>query len=410
MSTVQLVAIKHVEDLTKIGSRPLGSKKNQASADYVQNVFKASGLEVERQEFPCPVWENLETRLGFDGQRYVVAANMFSPACHVVASAVPVGNLVELEQAELAGRIALLYGDLTGGYGYSARRGYYFPERDRRVYEILEQKRPAALITIQPQTGSLQRLMSDWEFSIPSATVPAEVGLLLRRRNDDRIELKIDSHTIPAHFCNVSATKKGERQEKIVIFGDYDVDGATASALLCRYLRHCELDPIVHIPDRIFEGYGPNVDAIRSFTERGVSLLITVDCGTTSLEALAEAKKLGLSTLVIDHHQADVELPAAAAIVNPNRADDLSGLGHLAAVGGEGVGQHIVGVERLGVDQRISAFNRYRHEERIAGGCLLQAEGGRSQAAGVCAGQGQRRGLGLARTSSARPGSETRLA
>ena len=123
------------------------------------------------------------------------------------------------------------------------------------------------------------------------------------------------------------------RGESVVIFGDYDVDGATASALLCRYLRHCGLDPIVHIPDRIFEGYGPNVDAIRSFAERGMTLLVTVDCGTTSLEALAEAKQLGLETVVIDHHQADEELPPAKAIVNPNRADDLSGLSHLAAVG-----------------------------------------------------------------------------
>ncbi len=123
------------------------------------------------------------------------------------------------------------------------------------------------------------------------------------------------------------------RGESVAIFGDYDVDGATASALLCRYLRHCGLDPIVHIPDRIFEGYGPNVDAIRDFAARGVKLLITVDCGTTSLEALGEAKKLGLDTVVIDHHQADEELPPATAIVNPNRVDDLSGLGHLAAVG-----------------------------------------------------------------------------
>jgi single-stranded-DNA-specific exonuclease len=123
------------------------------------------------------------------------------------------------------------------------------------------------------------------------------------------------------------------REEKVAIFGDYDVDGATASALLCRYLRHCGLDPLVHIPDRIFEGYGPNVDAIRGFAEKGTKLLVTVDCGTTSLEPLAEAAKLGLDTVVIDHHQADEELPAAAAIVNPNRADDLSGLGHLAAVG-----------------------------------------------------------------------------
>jgi single-stranded-DNA-specific exonuclease len=124
-----------------------------------------------------------------------------------------------------------------------------------------------------------------------------------------------------------------EREESVAIFGDYDVDGATASALLAGYLRHCGLDPVVHIPDRIFEGYGPNVDAVRSFAERGVKLLITVDCGTTSLEPLAEAKKLGLDTVVIDHHQADEELPQALAIVNPNRADDLSGLGHLAAVG-----------------------------------------------------------------------------
>jgi single-stranded-DNA-specific exonuclease len=121
--------------------------------------------------------------------------------------------------------------------------------------------------------------------------------------------------------------------ESVAIFGDYDVDGATAAALLCRYLRHCGLDPIVHIPDRIFEGYGPNVDAIRSFAERGVKLLVTVDCGTTSQAPLVEAKKLGLDVVVVDHHQADEALPPASAIVNPNRADDLSGLGHLAAVG-----------------------------------------------------------------------------
>ncbi|MFZ0068079.1 MAG: single-stranded-DNA-specific exonuclease RecJ [Pseudolabrys sp.] len=123
------------------------------------------------------------------------------------------------------------------------------------------------------------------------------------------------------------------RSESVAIFGDYDVDGATASALLGRYLRHCGLDPIIHIPDRIFEGYGPNVDAIRSFAERGAKLLITVDCGVTSIEPLAEARRLGLDAVVIDHHQADEKLPEAVAIVDPNRADDLSGLGHLAAVG-----------------------------------------------------------------------------
>jgi single-stranded-DNA-specific exonuclease len=124
-----------------------------------------------------------------------------------------------------------------------------------------------------------------------------------------------------------------QRGETVAIFGDYDVDGATAAATLARFLRHAGLTPIIHIPDRIFEGYGPNVEAIRALAGRGATLLVTVDCGTTSHEPLAEARRLGLETIVIDHHLADEALPDALAVVNPNRLDDLSTLGHLAAVG-----------------------------------------------------------------------------
>jgi single-stranded-DNA-specific exonuclease len=123
------------------------------------------------------------------------------------------------------------------------------------------------------------------------------------------------------------------RGEKVAIFGDYDVDGATSAALLAWHLRHCGLDPLIHIPDRIFEGYGPNTEAVRMLAGKGATLLVTVDCGTTSFEPLAEAKKLGLSVVVIDHHQSGEQLPEVDALVNPNRPDDLSGLGHLAAVG-----------------------------------------------------------------------------
>jgi single-stranded-DNA-specific exonuclease len=124
-----------------------------------------------------------------------------------------------------------------------------------------------------------------------------------------------------------------QRGETIAIFGDYDVDGATSSALLARFLRHAGSDPLIHIPDRLFEGYGPNVEAVRALAGRGAVLLVTVDCGTTSIEPLAQARALGVDVVVIDHHQADEALPPAVAIVNPNRRDDLSGLGHLAAVG-----------------------------------------------------------------------------
>jgi single-stranded-DNA-specific exonuclease len=123
------------------------------------------------------------------------------------------------------------------------------------------------------------------------------------------------------------------RGEKVAIFGDYDVDGATSAALLAWHLRHCGLDPLIHIPDRIFEGYGPNTEAVRALAGKGATLLVTVDCGTTSLEPLADAKRLGMSVVVIDHHQCGETLPEVDALVNPNRLDDLSGLGYLAAVG-----------------------------------------------------------------------------
>jgi single-stranded-DNA-specific exonuclease len=124
-----------------------------------------------------------------------------------------------------------------------------------------------------------------------------------------------------------------ERQETVAIFGDYDVDGACSSALLAGYLRSCGVPYLIHIPDRITEGYGPNVDAIRALKEQGAGLLVTVDCGTASLGPLAEAARLGLDAVVLDHHQAPETLPEAKALVNPNRQDDLSGLGHLCAAG-----------------------------------------------------------------------------
>ena len=122
-------------------------------------------------------------------------------------------------------------------------------------------------------------------------------------------------------------------RERIAIFGDYDVDGASSAALLARFFRHQGRDAIVYIPDRLFEGYGPNVEALRTLAGQGARLVVTVDCGSTSFEALAEARTLGVDVVVIDHHELGAERPPAVAMVNPNRQDDLSGLGHLAAVG-----------------------------------------------------------------------------
>ena len=123
------------------------------------------------------------------------------------------------------------------------------------------------------------------------------------------------------------------RQESVAIFGDYDVDGATSAALLSGVLSALGAPPRIYIPDRIFEGYGPNPEAIDNLIDGGASLIVCVDCGSASCEALERAQARGVDVIVIDHHQVGRELPPAVAIVNPNRSDDTSGQGHLAAVG-----------------------------------------------------------------------------
>ncbi|TIW42805.1 MAG: single-stranded-DNA-specific exonuclease RecJ, partial [Mesorhizobium sp.] len=121
--------------------------------------------------------------------------------------------------------------------------------------------------------------------------------------------------------------------ERVAIFGDYDVDGAASSALLKRFLTHFSVPAEIYIPDRIFEGYGPNPEAMCELVSRGATLIVTVDCGTNSAVSIDAAKAAGADVLVLDHHQLGGPLPAAEAVVNPNREDDLSGQGHLCAAG-----------------------------------------------------------------------------
>ena len=136
--------------------------------------------------------------------------------------------------------------------------------------------------------------------------------------------------------CEKAARRLAEairRGENVAIFGDYDVDGAASSALMYRFLAHFGVKAEIYIPDRIFEGYGPNAGAINQLIDNGAQLIVTVDCGSTSHEALDAAKARDIDVVVIDHHQVTHALPHCHALVNPNREDDLSGQGHLCAAG-----------------------------------------------------------------------------
>jgi single-stranded-DNA-specific exonuclease len=125
-----------------------------------------------------------------------------------------------------------------------------------------------------------------------------------------------------------------EARRQVVVFADYDVDGASSAALIVRWFRALGLELAIYVPDRITEGYGPSPAVFRRLQDEGAELVVTVDCGAAAHDALACAVEISLTVVVIDHHlMRPGEIPPVAALVNPNRPDCVSGLGHLAAAG-----------------------------------------------------------------------------
>jgi single-stranded-DNA-specific exonuclease len=125
-----------------------------------------------------------------------------------------------------------------------------------------------------------------------------------------------------------------ERRRPMVVFADYDVDGASSAAQLVRWYRAMGHDLPIFVPDRIVDGYGPSPAIMRRLKDQGAELVITVDCGAAAHDALQCAADIGLEVVVVDHHlMRGDEIPKVAALVNPNRPDCGSGQGHLAAAG-----------------------------------------------------------------------------
>jgi len=167
--------------------------------------------------------------------------------------------------------------------------------------------------------------------------------LSIRKIKKDEIKFFLDpsiKHILPNPFILKDMDKAIERtiaavlnKEKIGIFGDYDVDGATSTAILGQYFKSLNIEYEIYIPDRKSEGFGPNEKAFLQFINLGVNLIFTVDCGTLSFEPMIFAQEKKIDVIIIDHHQSEIKLPNAHAIVNPNRFDDRSELNYLCAAG-----------------------------------------------------------------------------
>ena len=222
MKTIAEGTLEHVRHLASdIGSRPIGSPANLAAADYIRRVFEGRGLLVEMQEIPCPDWSADLTSLELNGEMLEAAANTFSPSCDVTAEILPVCTLAELEAARISDRIPVFYGDLAQGE-LATKGGIYISDRDRRIVQILEERRPAGIITINPTLHARWRLIEDFDLAIPSVTVSAHSGLQLLKCQDATVRMKISARRSPSHTDNVIGRMPGEIPERIVFCAHYD--------------------------------------------------------------------------------------------------------------------------------------------------------------------------------------------
>lgn len=246
--------MRHVSQLAEVfGPRPVGSPANQAAADYIAGVFRAAGLQVEEQPYACTAWEHSATYLERSGEPLPAEANAFSLPCDVTAPIVPVCTPAELEAAEMNGKIVLFYGDLANA-PLSAKSWFLKSERDDRVIQLLEAKRPAALLGPPAATDYYGQVTEDWELDLAAATIPWDAALALRQDPDRVVHLHIECRRLSAVARNIVARKTGARTERVTLMAHFDSkintpgasDNAAGVAALLGLVEFFSQEPLVY--------------------------------------------------------------------------------------------------------------------------------------------------------------------
>lgn len=222
-------AMEHLSQLCKNGPRPPGSTANQKAAAYINQVFCECGLVVDEQEFECFDWCTSSIALIVDRRPLHAVANTFSHPCDVTAVCVPLQTIPELESAELTDQIALLHGDLTKNRLIPKECKVMSSERDQKIVNLLEEKNPAAVITVTPQRGDIFPVIEDVDFLIPSATVSPDTGLHLMKTAGIPVTLTIESRRSNSSGSNVIGTTSDVR-ERMVVCAHFDTKMDTPGA------------------------------------------------------------------------------------------------------------------------------------------------------------------------------------
>ena len=222
MKTSSDGALEHVRRLSvDIGCRPIGSAANRAAADYISDVFTKCNLSLEKQEIPCPDWFAEHTSLKLNGEVLEASANTFSPSCDISAATTPICTPAELESVAMAGRVLVFYGDMAQTE-LATKGGIYVSDRDRKILQLLEERDPAAIITINPTVHAHWCLIEDFDLDIPSVTVSAHSGLKLLKNAGALVQLKIVARRSQSHTDNIIGRLQGELSERIVFCAHYD--------------------------------------------------------------------------------------------------------------------------------------------------------------------------------------------
>lgn len=214
-----------------IGSRPTGSQANRQAEAYIAGALAAAGCAIERQSFSCLDWEPLGVELSLDGELLPAAIDPFSPSCQIVAPLVAAADQTELETADLAGRIAVLHGELAATPLFPRHFPFFTVAEHVRILEALERGQAAAVIAVSPQESNPAPIIEDGDFTLPSITVPAAVGRKLLARTGTHAGLSIRSQVRPATGANVVGRKPGVGKRKAVICAHLDTKPGTPGAL-----------------------------------------------------------------------------------------------------------------------------------------------------------------------------------
>lgn len=215
--------------IEEIGERPGASDNDHRTAGYIAETFDQAGWEVEEQRFDCPQWTHHQTHFTLNGDTLEAAANAYSPPCDVQAPSVASSTLAELRMADIHSKMAILTGDLVPA-PLSPKAWFLLSEKEAEIIRLLEEKQPAAVLTVQNHRGGLERLIEDWEFKIPSATITPAAALTLLQNPEEEAHLLIDSEQEPGYSANIVA-RSPARPSTVVIMAHFDTKFDTPGAL-----------------------------------------------------------------------------------------------------------------------------------------------------------------------------------